>query len=322
MSLLKRVVMGLWIGLMVSGAGNVLSQTYPNKPIRIVSNEAGGGNDIAMRLITPGLTGSLGQPVIVENRPGLISAETVAKALPDGYTVLSAGSILWLRPFMQDNVRWDPVKDFSPITIVVTSPLILVVHPSLSAKSVQELIALAKARPGALNFSSGAPGTAVNLAAELFNAMAGVKIVGVIYKGTAPALTGLMGNEVQVSFPTVNGVAPLLKSGKLRPLAVTSPQPSALAPGLPTVAASGLPGYEAVSPIAVLAPAKTPTTVIGRLNQEIVRVINQTDVKEKLFNAGAEVVGNSPEQAADHIKAEMARLGKVIKDSGIREGAN
>jgi tripartite-type tricarboxylate transporter receptor subunit TctC len=210
------------------------------------------------------------------------------------------------------------VRDFSPITLAVTTPLLVVVHPSLPVKTVKELIALAKAKPGSLNYASGISGSATHLPAELFKAMAGVDIVRVAYKGGAPALTAVLAGEAQVMFATSSGAGPHVNSGRLRALAVTSAQPSALFPGLPTVSASGVPGYDAASIMCVFAPARTPAAVIGRLNQEIVRILNKPEVKERFIRAGSEVVASSPEQLAATITADMSTMGKVIKDAGIR----
>lgn len=293
-------------------------QNYPSKPIRMIAPAIGGASDIAARLIAQSLSGSLGQQVVVDNR-GSIAPEIGAKAAPDGYTLLSYGSPLWLSSFLRDNVPWDPVRDFSPITLTASSPNVLVVHPSLPATSVRELIALAKARPGELNFSTGSTGALTHLTGELFKAMAGVNIVRIPYKGNGPALNALVGGQVQLMFANSGSVVPQLNSGRLRALAVTSAQPSALVPGLPTVAASGLPGFESVTIIGMFAPAGTPAALIKRLNQEIVRVLNRADVKEKFFKIGVEAVGNSSAQFAADIKADMAKWGKVIKDAGIRE---
>ncbi len=306
----------LSVGLMVMGAGVVSGQTYPNKPISIVTAGVGTQLDFVARLIAPGLTESLDKQIVVINR-GIIAIETVAKAPPDGYILLFYTSAVWLMPFMRDNVPWDPVRDFSPITLVANSPNILVVHPSLPVKSVKALIALAKARPGELNYGSS-PGGSSHLSAELFKAMADVNIVRVNYKGTGQALGGLVTGEVHLVFATGGSLAPYLHSGRLRVLAVTTAQSSALTPDLPTVAASGLPGYESLSLLGIFAPAKTPTTIVNRLNQEIVRVLNRADVKERLSNIGVEVIGSSPEQFAATVKSEMLRWGKVIKDAGIR----
>jgi tripartite-type tricarboxylate transporter receptor subunit TctC len=310
----------LWtisVGMIVLGAGVASGQTYPNKPIRIVTTGTGGGNDFIARLIAQGITGPLGQQVIVDNRAGIIAAETVAKALPDGYTLLVIGSSLWIEPLMRANVAWDPVRDFLPITLAERSPNVLVVHPSVAAKSVKELIVLAKARPGELNYASNAIGGSSHLAGELLKAMAGINIVHVPYKGTAQTFNDLLASQVQIMITSLAAVTPHVKSGRLRALAVTTAQPSALAPDLPTVAAT-VPGYEAAGMTTVFAPAKMPATIIDRLNQEIVLLLNRADVKEKLFNIGAEAIGSSPQDFAAAIKSDMARLGKVIKDGGIR----
>lgn len=262
-------------------AGSAASRDYPTKPIRMIAPAIGGASDIVARLIGQGLSDSLGRQVVVDNR-GSIAPEIGAKAPPDGYTVLAYGSPLWLTSFLRANVPWDSVKDFAPITLAASSPNVLVVHPSVAANSVQELIALARAKPGEFNFSSGSTGAATHLTGELFKVMAGVNIVRVPYKGNGPALNALLGGEVQLMFANAGSVAPHLKSGRLRALAVTTAQPSALAPGLPTMAASGLPGYRAEVPTGIFAPAKTPTTLVNLLNREIVRVLNRADVKEKL----------------------------------------
>ncbi len=262
----RSVIRMFSVGVLVAGAGVASGQHYPNKPVRMVTAEVGAAGDFVARLVAPGLSDSLGQQVIVENRggSGVIPIGIVAKALPDGYTLLVFGSTLWLLPFIQD-VPYNPVRDFSPITLAVTTPLLLVVHPSLPVKSIAELIAWAKAKPGELNYASGISGSATHLPAELFKAMAGVNIVRIAYKGGAPALSALIGGEVQVMFATASGAGPHVNSGRLRALAVTSAQPSALFPDLPTVAAAGLPGYDAASIMCIFAPAKTPAALIDRL---------------------------------------------------------
>ena len=280
--------------------------------------EAGGSNDRASRVIAQGVSSPLGQPVIVENRTATIAADSVSLAPPDAYTLLYAGTPLWISPLLR-KTNYDPVKDFAPITLVLTAPNVLAVHPAVPAKSVKELIALAKAKPGALNYSSSGVGTSNHLAVELFKSMAGANITHIPYKGGGPALIALLGNEVQLSFITASSAAPYLKSEKLRILAVASEQPFALVPGLPTVSASGLPGYESASIQGMFAPAKTPVTLVRRLNREIVQVLNGAEVKERFLNGGSEVVGSSPEEFLAKIKSEMVRLGKVIKDNGIRE---
>ena len=316
--LLSRFAGGmLAVGVMLMGAGGVSGQAYPNKPLRIVTSEPGGANDVIARLVAQGISGPLGQPVIVENRVPVIAIDTVAKAPPEGYTLIVAASTFWIGPLLV-KTSYDPVRDFSPISITNRAPNVLVVNPSSPVKSVKELIALAKARPGELNYGSTGAGSSSHLAGELFKVMAGVNIVRIAYKGSAPALIALIAGDLHLMFPAAGGVGPHVKSGKLRALAVSSAEPSALVPGLPTIAASGVPGYESGASYAMFAPAKTPVPIINRLNQEIVRVLNREDVKEKLFSLGTEVVGNSPQQLAVVMKSEMTRMGKLIRDAGIK----
>jgi tripartite-type tricarboxylate transporter receptor subunit TctC len=259
----------------------------------------------------------LGQQVIVENRGGgVIPGEVVSKAAPDGYTLLLYGATIWTGPLLQ-KTPYEPAS-FAPITLVARAPNLLVVTPALPVKSVKELIALAKARPGELNYSSSAIGTTSHLAGELFKSMAGVNIARIGYKEGGSEMADLVSGQVQMSFGTPGAVGALVKSGKLRALAVTSPQPSLLFPGLPTVALSGLPGFEAGTTYGVWAPARTSETIINRLHQEIVRFISTAEGKERLLSAGTEPVGSSPEQFAAAINSEVARLRKVIKEAGIR----
>jgi tripartite-type tricarboxylate transporter receptor subunit TctC len=231
--------------------------------------------------------------------------------------LLVTTNALWVLPFIQ-KVNFDPVADFVPISTAALSPTILVVHPSLPAKSAKELIALAKAKPGELNYASAGTGSSPHLAAELFKAMAEVNIVRIPYKGSGPALNGLIGGQVQMMFGTAGSVSPLITSGKLRALAVTSAQPSPLFPGLPALADSGVPGYRSETVYGAFAPAGTPPAVVSRLNREIVLALERPEVKEKFLNAGVESAGSSPTQFAALIKSDMARMGKVIKDAGIR----
>ena len=293
-------------------------QAYPGRIIRIVTTEAGGGSDFASRLIAHGITSSLSQQVIVENR-GIQAAEVVSRAPADGYTLLLNGPTIWLLPFLRDKVAYDPVNDFAPITLVTKAPNVLVVHPSVPASSVRELISLARKRAGQLNFGTSGTGNSVHVAGELFRTMAHVEIVRVNYKGAAASLTALVSGEVQLIFANAAGGLPLAKSGKLRALAVTSAMPSPLAPGLPTVAASGLPGYEASALIGAFAPAGTPAAIVARLNQEILRVLASADAQERLLASGVEGAGTTPEAWGAIMKSEMTKWGKVIRDAGIRE---
>jgi tripartite-type tricarboxylate transporter receptor subunit TctC len=256
--------------------------------------------------------------VIVDNRPGgIIQGEIVSQALPDGYTLLSVGSTFIVGPLLS-KTPYDPVKDFSPISILGRSPNVVVVHTSLPVSSIKELIALAKAKPGALNYASGPVGASNHLAAELFKSMAGVNIVRIAYKGGGPALNDVIAGQVQLIFAAAGSVVPYLKSGRLRALAVTTAQPSELIPGLPTVAASGLPGYELVTFGLVLAPARTPASVIRRVNQGVMHALGPADVKEKLVSTGVEAVSSSPQELAAAMKADIARVGKLVKDGIIK----
>ena len=302
--------------MMVLSTNLVSGQTYPNRPIRFVTSEPGGSANFLTRIIAEDITGPLGQAVVVDNRPSALIAEAVMNAPPDGYTIGFMGQSFWIRPLLRKE-RYDPMKDFSPVTITNRSPGVLVVHPSLPAKSVKELIALAKARPGELNYGTQAPGASNHLAAELFKSMAGVDIVRVVYKSGGQVQNDIMGGQIQMTFSVVS--APVLghvKSGRLRALAVTSAQPTELAPGIPTVAAT-LPGYESTTMQSIMAPAKTPEAAIKRLNQEIVRTLNKTDVKAKLFDNGADVVGSSPEEVTAIMSAMITQVRKVLKEADI-----
>ncbi|MBI4191932.1 MAG: tripartite tricarboxylate transporter substrate binding protein [Betaproteobacteria bacterium] len=311
------------IALMFAGCGAAYAQaTYPTKPIRIVTAAAGGGGDFSARILAQGLTNSFGQQVIVDNRGGgngIIAAQTVTKSPADGYTLLLYPNPLWLLPFLQDNVPYDPVKDFAPISLTDSAPNVLVVHPSLPVKSVRELISLAKARPGELNYSRASAGSPVHLAAELFMAMAGVTIVPVPYKGGGPAVLALLAGEVELSFASLGASgAAAITSKRLRALAVTSAEPSPLFPGLPTMAASGLPGFEAVSVKGLFAPAGTPASIVNRLNREVVQILRRPEIKERFLNSGAEIVGTSPGEFESFLKSDMAKWGKLIKAAKIR----
>lgn len=292
-------------------------QEYPNRPIRIVTSEAGGGNDFQARVIARGLSAALGQQVIVENRPsGVIPGEIVSKALPNGYTLLLYNNALWTGPLIQQT-PYDPVKDLAPLATVTIAPNILVVNNALPANSVAELIALARSKPGELNYASSGTGASNHLAAELFNTMAGVKIVRIGYKGASQGLNDLIAAQIQVMFPTAGAAAPHVKSGRVKGLAVTSAERSQLAPQLPTVAASGLRGYESLAIYGMFLPAGTPSALVARLNAEIVKILHTAEVKEKFFSMGMETVGDAPDRLAARVKTEMARMGKLIKDAGI-----
>lgn len=301
--------------LAASGAA-IAQEQYPSKLVRIVAPAAGGNADIVGRFVATGLAASLGQQVIIDNR-GAISPAVVAKAPPDGYTLLVTGSPTWLLPVLQPGVPWD-IKDFAPITMATSSPSLLVVHPSLPVRSVKELIALARARPGQLNLASGTVGATPHLAGEMFKHMARIDVVRITYKGTGPAVTALMTGEVQMMFPGAPAAMPYVKQGRLKALAVCSLEPSPFAPGVPTVAATGLPDFESISPFGLLAPRGTPAAIVNRVNQEVVRVLNSEDVKTRLFNSGSEVVANSPDAFAAKIRSDIERVSKLVKATGLK----
>ncbi len=295
------------------------AQTYPAKPIRIITSGVGGAGDVASRLVAQGIAPALGQQVIVDNRAsGPIPVEVTLKSPADGYTLMLYGSTVWLGQYLRSNAP-DPLKDFAPITLAATAPNILVVHPSLPVKNVKEFIALARAKPGALNYGTTGIGSSPHLAAELFQALAQVQFVRISYKGAGAALTDLIGGQIQLSFATASSVSPHLKTGRLRALGVSSAHESILLPGLTTIAAAGLPGYESSSLQGVFAPAGVPAPILQKLSQEIVRYLHSSDAKEKFLAVGVETVGSTPEQFTAAMKAEMTRMGKVIRDAGIRE---
>jgi len=307
----------LW--MLASGtliAGTACGQDFPTRPLRIVTSAPGGSSDFTSRLIAQGLTESLGQQAVVDNR-GNFGGDQLAKAQADGHTLLVDGASLWIGPLIQ-KTPYDPVRDFAPVTIAVRAPNVIVVHPALPVKSVKDLIALARARPGELNYGSGGIGGASHLPAELFKSMAGVNIVNVNYKGTGAAVNALLAGEIQMMFANAAISTPHIKSGRLRGIAAASLEPSPLLPDLPTVAASGLPGFESIILQGILTAGKTPAARIARLNQEIVRVLNRPDIKERFMNGGVEPVGSTPEQLTAKMKYDMAQLGKMIKDLGLR----
>ena len=295
--------------------------SYPLRPIRLIVPFApGGGTDFLARLLGAKLQEAMGQTVVVDNRGGaggVIGAEMAARSPADGYTLLSYNNSLWTLPLLQ-TVPYDVLRDFVPVTLATRSPNILVVHPSLPLTTVRELVAHAKAQPGALNYASGTIGSTNHLAAELFKALAGVNIARIGYKGSGFAVNDLIGGQVQLMFATSGSIAPHVKAGRLRALAVTSAQPSPLAPGLPTIAAAGVAGYEAVTLYGLYAPAKTPAAAIERLYRDSARFLQTPEIRHKLAGAGVETVGASPQEFAAEIKTDVTRLSKVIKDAGIR----
>ena len=315
----KLIQWSLVIALVLTAASAEQAQSFPAKPIRIITSGIGGAGDVASRLVAQGIAPALGQQVIVDNRAsGPIPVEVTLKSPADGYTLMLYGSTVWLGPYLRANAP-DPLRDFAPISLAATAPNILVVHHSLPVKDVKELVALAKAKPGALNYGTTGIGSSPHLAAELFQAMAGVQFVRISYKGAGAALTDLIGGQIQLSFATASSVSPHLKTGRLRALGVSSARESVLLPGLTTIAAAGLPGYESSSLQGVFAPAGVPAPILQKLSQEIMRYLHSSDAREKFLAVGVEVVGSTPEQFTTAMKTEMSRMGKVIRDAGIRE---
>ena len=309
------VLVSLW---MVIASAAAWAQDYPTRPIRFVTAAVGGGNDFAARIIAHGLTLSLGQQVIVDNRGGAhIPQLTVSKASPDGYTILVQNNTVWVAPLLE-KVAYDHFTELAPITLTARAPNVLVIHPSLPVNSVKELVTAAKAAPGEINYASGVVGSSNYIAAELFKAMAGVNLTRIGYKGSGPALIDVMAGQVKVMFATTTSSLGHVRAGKLKALAITSAQPSAAAPGLPTIASSGVPGYAAESIYGVWAPTRTPPAIMNRLNQEIVKVLTAPQTKERFLATGAEVVASTPQAFAAEIKAESVRLDKVFKSAGVR----
>jgi len=302
--------------LLVLSAGVASAQEYPNKVIRIVT-PGGGGTDFVARILAQGLTTAFKQQVIVDNRPTALTGGIVSQAAPDGYTLLLNGSSFWLAPLLQSKPTYDALRDFTPISLLTTSPSLLVVHPSLPVKSVKELIAFAKARPGQLDYGSNILGSPSHLAGELFKSMAGVNIMRIGYKGNGPALTATIAGEVQLTIVAAGAAAPHTASGRLRALAVASEKPTALAPGLPTVAET-LPGYEAVSRYGLLGPAKLPRPVVERLNQEVVRFVQTPETRDRFFKSGVDAVGSTAAQLGAIIANDLKLWGRLIKEVGIR----
>jgi len=295
---------------------------YPARPIRvIVPQSAGGSTDVAARVLTDKLTESLKQNIVVDNRPGagsLNGTETVAKSAPDGYTLLIIAASLTITPALQTNLPFDPVRDFAPITQIVDLPHIVTVHPNVAAKSIGELVALLKAKPGQIAAGFSGIGTSTHLAIELFQYMSQTKMLLVPYKGGAPAMTALLGGEVQVNFATSSTGIPHIRSGKLRGLAVTGAKRSTAIPELPTVTEAGVKGYQHASWVGMLAPAKTPKPVIERLHAESVKILARNEIRSSFLKQGMEAEGNTPQQFAATISREVDQWLKLVKSAGIK----
>jgi tripartite-type tricarboxylate transporter receptor subunit TctC len=321
MSLASRLAVGIVAGLALAGPAK--AQDYPSKPIRlVVPFAAGGATDVLARLVGERLTASLGQQVVVDNRPGAggnIGSDIVARAEPDGYTILmGAVGTHAINPSLYPKMPYDPVKDFAPVTLVASVPNVLVVNPEVPAKSVEELIDLAKAKPGELNFASSGNGTSIHLSGELFKAMTGTDIVHVPYKGSGPAVTDLLGGQVQMMFDNMPSSLPHVKAGKLRALGVTSAKRSPALPEVPTIAEAGVPGYDATSWFGILAPAGTPEPVVTRLQGAIVQALGEPEMRQRMADLGAEPVGDTPAEFGQFIAAEIAKWAKVVNDAGVK----
>jgi tripartite-type tricarboxylate transporter receptor subunit TctC len=298
-------------------------QAYPSKAIRyVVPFPAGGPLDIVARALGQELSKSLGQPVIVDNRPGAggnIGADFVAKSAPDGHTILmGAVSTHAINVTLYSKLPYDPIRDFAPVTLITSVPNVLVVHPSVPARSVQELIAVARSHPGQLNFASGSTGSAGHLAGELFKTMAKVEMVHIPYKGAAPAVVDLLGGHVSLMFDNMSSGLPNIKSARVRALAVTTLKRSPMLPALLTISESGLRGFDVSTWFGVFAPAGTPNDIVNKLSGEIVRILHTQDMKERLAFLGAEPVGNRPGEFAAFVKAEIPKYAAVIRASGAR----
>ena len=304
--------------LLAAGPGG--AQEFPTRPVRIVASQAGGGGDFISRLLAQGLTSAFGQQVVVDNRGGgVVAGDVVAKSAPDGHTMLIYGNTLWLLPLMRKHMPYDPYRDFLPVTLAARAVNVLVVHPSLPVKSVKDLIALARARPGELNFSTAAPGTINHLSGELLKSIMKLDMVRISYRGSPSALNAVLSGEAHMMFSAAAPARPHIASGRVRPLAVTTATRSPTYPELPTLAEAGVPGFEAVSIHGVFVPARTPDAIVRRLHQEIVRVLRAPESQARFAAIGAEPLGSTPEEFAIVIKEEVERMGKVIREAGIQE---
>lgn len=314
--------MTLVLSAFVATASAQPQPTYPNRPIRfIVPLATGGAGDIAARLFGQKLADGLGQQVVIDNRPGaggVIGADLAAKASPDGYTLLIAGGNHTIFPSLYKSLPYDFIKDLAPISMLAAFPHLLVVNPALPAKSVKELVALAKAKPGQINYASGGNGSTAHMAAEYFKSVAGINVIHVPYKGTAPALVALIAGEASLAFYSASSVLQHIKAGRLRALATTGERRSPSLPDLPTVAEAGVPGFETSGWVGLLAPAGTPKRIIAKLHGELARILSLPDVKERLAVLDLESVGSAPEEFATFIKKDIVKWAKVVKESGAK----
>jgi tripartite-type tricarboxylate transporter receptor subunit TctC len=314
-----RLVAALLLFLASALAG---AQDWPSRPFRLILPfPPGGGTDILGRLIAERLSASLGQPVVTENRGGAggnVGAEAAARSAPDGYTIVLVAPSLAISPTLYSKINYDPVKDFAPVSLVATVPNVMITQPSLPAENLQEFIAYARSRPGALNFGSGGAGTSNHLAGELFNIVTGTKLVHVPYKGVNLAMQDVLAGNVHLVFIGIPAAAPHIKAGKLRALALVASQRSGALPDVPTVAEAGLRDFEVTTWYGVLAPAGTPRSIVVRLNAELVKIMHSSELKERLAATGTEPLTSTPEEFAAYIKREIAKWGDVIRKSGAK----
>ena len=322
-ALLRATFIGVAAGLLaLSGAERAFAQEYPSKPIRlVVPFPVGGAPDVLARSTGAKLGERLGQPVVIENRLGAggnLAYEMVAKAAPDGYTMVLASTGVATNVSLYKNLPYDAVRDFAPITLVASSPHVLVAHPSVQASSVRELMGLAKEKSSQLNYGSAGSGTVLHLAGEMFNVMAGAHLLHVPYKGASLALTDLLGGRVTLMFSDIPNALPQIKAGKLRALGVTGAQRSQALPQVPTIAEAGIPGYAIIAWFGLLAPAATPAGIVARLNKEVVAVLGDPGLRAKMADLGQDLVGDTPEQFGAFIKSEIAKMGEVVKASGAK----
>jgi tripartite-type tricarboxylate transporter receptor subunit TctC len=298
------------------------AERYPQRPVRlIVAFAPGGSADVVARIIGQKLSESIGQQVVIDNRPGAggtLSAEIAARAAPDGYTLYMSSASLVVNVSLYRKVAYDPVRDFAPVTLLASAQNVLVAHPSVPARSVKELIALARKTPGRINYASTGSGTSGHLAMELFRSMAGIDMTHVPYKAVGQAQVDLLAGQVSLWFPTIPGALPHIKAGKMIALAVSGAKRSPALPDVPTVAEAALPGFEASTWYPILAPAKTPTGIVEQLNRQLVTIVTAPQVREQLLQAGVEPIGSSQQALADHIRVELAKWAKVVQVSGVR----
>jgi tripartite-type tricarboxylate transporter receptor subunit TctC len=323
MHIMRSASICLAAALLPVAPGIAAAQAYPVKPVRmVVPFPAGGATDIVGRLIAQKLTESWGQQVIVDNRGGAggtIGSDVAAKSAPDGYTMLvGTSSTHAIAPSLYSKLAYDPVRDFAPVTLVASATILLAVHPSLPARNVRDLIALAKKKPNALSFASSGNGGISHLIGEHFKSVGGIEMLHVPYKGDTPALIDLVSGQVHLMFGTAVSFLPYVKAGRLNALAVTNPKRSPIAPDVPTVAESGLPGFEALQWFGIFVPAGTSRDIVARLNAEIVKIARLPDIRERMTSLGADAVGNTPEQFAAFLKADTAKWAKVVKASGAK----